>query len=126
MINFSEVTAFKLFSPHERLQVSPKVVALSHVMVPLVPLQFQTLNVPTVDHLRNRSVCIVDVVASHSRKQFSFSVIVLPLFELPVLSIYEDSNDTAPSRLCEIGYAIVHIELDYLVPNSTTDRNHLT
>ena len=62
----SEVAALELLSAHEVLQVAPEVVARGHVVVPLVPLQLQSLDIPAIDDGGDLRVRIVDVVAADS------------------------------------------------------------
>ena len=68
----------------------------------------------------------MDVVAADSREQFSLSILVLPLLELPVLPVDEDGDHTGPPRLSEVRHTVVHIKLDILVANAPAYRNHLT
>lgn len=70
-------------------------------MMSLVTLQFQSLDVPAFDRDGDLGVCIVDVVAAHSSKEFSLRVTTLPVPELVVLPIHEDGDDASPSRLRE-------------------------
>ena len=94
-------------------------------MVTLVPLQLQSLYIPIVNDCWHLRVGVVNVVPAHSSEEFSLSVTILPLFELPVLSIDEDSNDTRPSALGKVGHTVIDIELNHFVADSTTDSDHL-
>jgi len=79
-------------------------------MVSLVALQLESLDVPGVDegwHLRIR---VVRVEATNASEQLTLLVTILPLAELPVLTVDKDSNDALPTRLCEVRHAIIDIE----------------
>ena len=91
----------------------------------LVPLQFEPLNVPTVDQSRSLLVCIANVVATYAGEELSLALLILPLFELPVLAVDKDSDDARPPRVSEVRYAIVHIKGDCTISDTTSDSHHL-
>ena len=67
----------------------------------------------------------MDVVSTHPSKEFPLSISVFPLFELPVLAIDENSDNSHPSRLCEVSHTVVDIKVDYLVAYPSTDSYQL-
>ena len=113
----SEAASIELVSAKELFKVVPENVANVYIVMALVALQLQLLYVPTVDlgwHLR---VCEVDVVASHAGKKLTLLCVVLPVSELPVLTIDEDSYNPVPPGVSEVRSAIIHIESDCLIAN---------
>ena len=68
----------------------------------------------------------MNVVSTDSSEQFSLCVPIFPLFELPLLPVDEDSDDSRPSTLREVGHTVIDIELDHFVANPSTDSDHLT
>ena len=42
------------------------------------------------------------------------------------MSVNEDGDDSLPTSLSEVGHTVINVELDDLVANPTTDRDHLT
>ena len=65
------------------------------------------------------------VVSPHPGEQLPFLLAILPVFELPVLSIYKHSHYTLPARLGEVGDAVVDIEGHLFVADAPGDLNNL-
>ena len=120
----SKITSLEFFSAEELFKVTPHIVADIDIVVAFVSLQLETLNVPIVDYLGHLGVCKVDVVASNASEKFPFFGPILPLSELPVLSVYKDGHDSLPAGVCEVGDTIVDVESHSFVRNLPGDLNH--
>ena len=67
----------------------------------------------------------MDVVSTHSCKELSLSISILPLLELPVLAVDENSDYSRPSRLRKVSHTVVDIEVDYLVAYASSESDQL-
>ena len=121
----SEAATLELIPAEELFKVRPEVVPYVYVVMPLVPLQLQLLDVPAVDNGWNLRVREVNVVASDSSEQLSLLTVVLPVAELPVLPIDEDSDDALPSRLSEVRNIVVDVEGNSARADLPRNTNHL-
>ena len=92
----SEVAALELLAAEEFLEVAPEVVADVSIVVPFVSLKFESLNVPGAECGWDLRVYVVHVIPSHPCEELSLSVAILPLLELPVLSIYKHGDYACP------------------------------
>ena len=121
----SEVAASEFFTFQELLEVVPEHVLHIHVVVSLVSLEFKLVRVPLHNLWWDLAACEVHVVRSDTGEELSLLVAIFPIFELPVLSIDEDSNNPLPARISEVGYTVVDIEGDVLVANPFCDMHKL-
>lgn len=96
-MSISEVTALELFALQELLKVIPEHVLDVHVVMSLMSLKLKAECVPLEDLSWNLAASEADVAGSHTSKEFSLLLIVLPVLELPVLTIDEHGNDTLPT-----------------------------
>ena len=65
------------------------------------------------------------VVGPHPGEQLPLLLAILPVFELPVLSIYKHSHYTLPARLSEVGDAVVDVEGHLFVSDAPSDLDNL-
>lgn len=69
--------------------------------------------IPVSDALRDSGIGVREVVSSYSGEKLPLVRIILPVFELPVVSIYKDSNDSLPSSVSETCNTVVDIKSDF-------------
>ena len=93
-MSISEVAALELFALQELLEVVPEDVFHVHVMMSLMSLQLESQGVPLQDLRRNLATGEADVVRSDTGEELSLHRIVLPVFELPILTIHKHGDDT--------------------------------
>ena len=124
-ISLSEVAALEFLTFQELFEVVPEYVFHIHVVMSLVSLELKPNSVPWLNLSRHLGTNEVRVVASHSCKQLSFLVAILPIFELPVLTIDKDSDNTLPAWFCEVSNTVIHIECDVFIVDSSCDLHDL-
>ena len=96
-MSISEVAALELFTLQELLKVIPEHVLDVHIMMSLMSLQLKSQCVP-LEYLRwNLAASEADVAGSHTSEELSLLLVVLPVLELPVLTIDEHGNNTRPT-----------------------------
>ena len=96
-MSISEVTALELFTLQELLKVIPEHVLDVHIVMSLMSLQLKSQCVPLEDLRRNLAASKADVAGSHTSEELSLLLVVLPVLELPVLTIDEYGNNTRPT-----------------------------
>ena len=69
--------------------------------------------IPVSDALRYCGISVREVESSYSGEKLSLVRIILPVFELPVVSINKDSNDSLPSSVSETCNTVVDIKSDF-------------
>ena len=96
-MSISEVTALELFTLQELLKVIPEHVLDIHIVMSLMSLQLKSQCVPLEDLRWNLAAGEADVEGSHTSEELSLLLVVLPVLELPVLTIDEHGNNTRPT-----------------------------
>ena len=124
-ISISEVTALELFALQELLKIIPENVLDVNVVMSLMSLQLKSECVPLKNLRWNLAAGKADVVASDTGEKLSLLLIVLPIFELPVLSIDKYGDNALPTGLCEVGDTIVNIECYGFVAEASCNLNNL-
>jgi hypothetical protein len=69
--------------------------------------------IPVSDALRNCGIGVREVESSYSGEKLPLVRIILPVFELPVVSINKDGNDSLPSSVSETCNTIIDIKSDF-------------
>ena len=96
-MSISKVAALELFAFQELLEVVPEHVLHIDVMMSLMSLQFESQCVPLENLWWDLAAGEADVVCSYTGEELSFLLTILPVLELPVLTIDKYCDDTLPA-----------------------------
>ena len=70
---------------------------------------------------RNLAASEADVEGPNTSEELSFLLAILPVLELPVLTVNEHGNNSGPARLSEVGDAIVDVKCYLLRADASCD-----
>jgi hypothetical protein len=89
-----------------------------------VTREFQFQHVPLINCLRHFSSVEVHVEGSNSCEEFPLFGAALPIFELPLMAIDKDSNNSVPSCFCKVLNIVIDLEDNLFLPNFSFDFNN--
>ena len=86
-----------------------------------VTREFKFKHVPLLNCWRHLSPIEVHVEGSNPCKQFPLFGATFPVLKLPLVAIDEDSDHSAPSRLCKVLDIVIDLKNDLFVTNFSFD-----
>lgn len=84
--------------------------------MPFVPGDFQLHHIPLLDGGWHFGAIEIEVVGAHAGEQFALRL-TFPVFELPLVTVDKNCNDTLPPGLCEVLHVVINLESVLLVTN---------